>query len=191
MFGLFKSAPIHFRKRVSVISRNQRSLYKLVQNVLQCNYSVIPGCPAYRVIDVDDSHEDSNRSAIDKGKRMVNGVYFDLVIIENEGFRPICCFRMDPHGHESEDKWSEETRALQRAAQSAELPMFVVPILQAYDTFSIVAKLRTVIPEECLIDKQREYVEDKLIKERQAALDAESVSYKKDPWIKGGGGKIR
>jgi hypothetical protein len=189
MFGLFKSKPIHFKKRVSVISRNQRSLYKLVQNVVQCNYAVIPGCPAYRVIDVDDSQGSS--SAIKNGKRMVDRVYFDLVIIESDGFRPICVFRMDPNGHEPEEKWSEETRNLKAAARSAELPMFVVPILQAYDTFSIVSKLRKVIPEECLVDKQREYMEEKLLKERQEGIDAESVSYKKDPWMTGGGGKVR
>lgn len=189
MFGLFESKPIHFRKRVSVISRNQRSLYKLVQNILQCSYVVVPGGPAYRVIDVDDSQ--GSRSAVAKGKKMVDGVYFDLVIIENEGFRPICAFRMDPKGHEPEDNWEEETKELMAAARSADFPVFVVPILQAYDTFSIVAKLRAVIPEECLIDKQREYMEDKLAKDRQAALDAESVDFKNDTWMDGGGGKIR
>lgn len=188
MFGLFKTKPIHFRKRVSVISRNQRSLYKLVQNILQCNYVVVPGGPAYRVIDVDDSQ--GSRAAIEKGKKMVDGVYFDLVIIENEGFRPICAFRMDPKGNESEESWEDATRELLTAAKSADFPVFVVPILQAYDTFSIVAKLRTVIPEECLIDKQREYMEDRLRKERQAAIDADAVAYKKDPWMKGGAGKI-
>jgi len=188
MFGLFKSEPIHFKKRVSVISRNQRSLYKLVQNILQCNYVVVPGGPAYRVIDVDDSH--GSRSAIEKGKKMVDGVYFDLVIIENEGFRPICAFRMDSKGSEPEENWEDATKELLKAAKSADFPVFVVPILQAYDTFSIVAKLRTVIPEECLIDKQREYMEDKLRKDRQSALYSEALDYKKDPWVKGGGGKI-
>ena len=188
MFGLFKSKPIHFKKRISVISRNQRSLYKLVQNVVQCNYAVIPGCPAYRVIDVDDSHGSS--SAIKRGKQMVDGVYFDLVIIENDGFRPICAFRMDPNGKEPEEKWEDSTKELLNAARSADFPVFVVPILQAYDSFSIVAMLRKVIPEECLIDKQREYMEEKQQKDRQAAIDSDTVSFHKDPWIKGGGGKI-
>ncbi len=189
MMGLFESKPIQFRKRVSVISRNQRALYKLVQNILQCNFEVIPGGPAYRFIDVDDSQ--GSRAAIAKGKKMVDGVYFDLVIIENEGFRPICAFRMDPKGHEAEAHWSQETRELLLAAKSAKFPVFVIPILQAYDSFSIVAKLRTVIPEECLIDKQREYMEYKMAKKRQAELDADAVDYKNDIWIKGGSGKIR
>ncbi|MCW8888047.1 MAG: DUF2726 domain-containing protein [Gammaproteobacteria bacterium] len=188
MFGLFKSKPIQYKKRISVISRNQRSLYKLVQNVLQCNYAVIPGCPAYRVIDVADSEASS--ASIKKGKKMVDGVYFDLVVIESDGFRPICAFRMDPRGNESEEHWDQSTKDLIAAADSAKLPLFIVPVLQAYDTFSIVAKLRKVIPEECLIDKQREYMEEKLHEEKRVEMESDAVDYKKDPWTKGGGGRI-
>ncbi len=189
MFGLSSSKEIKFKTKISVISRKQRSLYKLIQGVLLGKYTVIPRCPAYRVIDVDDSQE--SRSAIEKGKRMVNGVFFDMVIIDNEGLRPICAFIMDPKGHESEENWGKDTVALYKAARSAKFPMFVVPVLQTYDTFSIVAKLRTVIPKECLIDKQREYLEGKELKDKQAALDSKATAFQADPWIDGGAGKAR
>ena len=188
MFGLSKSKSIHFKKRISVMSRNQRSLYKLIQNLLLGNFQVILGGRAHRIIDVDESQ--GSRSAIAKGKEMLNGINVDLIIVENEGFRPICAFRMDPRGNESEESWGEATQVLMEAARAAKFPLFVIPILQVYDTASIVARLRTVIPKEGIIDKHAEYLKEKQLKEKAASQEAEALNNQTDPWVLSGGGKV-
>ena len=181
--------PLKFGQRVSVISPHQRALIKQVQNILQCNYTAIPGCPAYRVLDVDTDLE--GRANIKEGRAKINGVYFDLVVIDKDTFKPICVFRMDPNAHLSEEHYNEGTRNLLEVTRAAGLTMFVVPIIHEYDQFKIAAQLKTVIPAECLVDKKQEYLDKIAEKERQAEIDAEMHAFEKCPWEKGGGGKIR
>jgi hypothetical protein len=190
MFGFTKKVePVKYGQRVSVVSPFQLALIKQVQGILQCNYTAIPGCPAYRVLDVDEDLE--HRSGVKKGRSRIDGVYFDLVVIDKETFKPICVFRMDPNAHRAEEFYNEGTRNLRMACKTAKLPMFVVPIIKEYDHFKITANLKTVIPAECLFDRKREYLEKKAEKARQDAIDAETHAYSACPWEKGGGGKIR
>ncbi|MCW8887595.1 MAG: DUF2726 domain-containing protein, partial [Gammaproteobacteria bacterium] len=178
-----------YGQRISVVSPQQLALIKQVQNILQCNYTAIPGCPAYRVLDVDEDIE--SRSDIKKGRAKIEGIYFDLVVIDKDTFKPICVFRMDPYAHLSEEHYNEGTRNLLEVTRSVKLPMFVVPIINEYDHFKIVAHLKTVISSDCLLDKKRDYLKRVEEEERKAAMDSEMHAYDNCPWEKGGGNQIR
>lgn len=190
MFGFLKRVePPKFGQRVSLVSPPQLALTKQVQNVLQCNYTTIPGCPAYRILDVDEERE--SRANIKEGRSKIDGIYFDLVVIDKDTFKPICVFRMDPNAHLSEENYNEGTRNLLEAARAARLAMFVVPIINEYDHFKIAAHLKTVIPAECLIDRKGDYLKNRADRERQAEIDAERVEFDNCAWKRGGGIKLR
>jgi len=172
-----------------MVSPHQLALIKQVQNILQCKYTALPGCPANRVLDVDENRE--SRTGIKEGRAKIEALYFDLVVTDEETLKPICVFRMDPNAHLSEEHYNEGTRSLLEAAKSARLAIFVVPIIHEYDHFKIAAHLKTVIPAECIFDKKADYLKKRADRERQAAIDAERVEYDNCAWKRGGGVKLR
>ena len=141
----FSKKPITFVKKASIITRNQRSLFKIVRNILlEEKHDVMYARPAYHVFDVDEST--NSKSNIKKGREMVGRAYLDIIIVENESLRAVCAFRMDDNGDKKASEWSKETRNLVMAAESAKFPLFVVPNAKAYSTSAIIAQLKKIIP---------------------------------------------
>lgn len=189
MFGFLKSVEQpKFGKRVSLVSPQQRALINKVQEVLLGNYTVLPGCPADKIIDVDESQH--NRADTKEGRELLSHVYFDLVVIGSETLRPICVFRMDPNAHLSEEHYNAGTQYLVGATKIAKLAMFVVPIIHEYDHFKIASYLKKVVPAECVLDKKQEYIKQKEDKKRQAEIDSETYAFDHCPWTEGGGKKL-
>ena len=140
----FSKKPIIFVRKASILTRNQRSLFKLVRNILlEDKHDVMYARPAYHVFDVDERC--NSKSNIKKGRKMVKA-YLDILIIESESLRAVCAFRMDDNGDEKESEWSEETRTLVTAAESANFPLFVVANTKSYSTAAIIAKIKKVVP---------------------------------------------
>lgn len=190
MFGFLKKVePPKFGQRVSLVSPHQLALIKQVQSILQCNYVALPGCPAVKVLDVDENRE--SRAVIKEESANIQALYFDLVVTDDETLKPVCVFRMDPNAHLSEEHYNEGTRYLLAAAKSAGLAMFVVPIIHEYDHFKIAAHLKTVISADCLFDKKGDYLKKRAEKSRRAEIDAETVEFDNCAWKRGGGVKLR
>ena len=141
----FSKKPITFVRKSSILTRNQRSLFKLVRNILlEDKHDVMYARPAYHVFDVDE--RSNSKSNIKKGREMVGHAYLDIIVVESESLRAVCAFRMDENGDKKASEWSEETRNLVKAAESAKFPLFIVPDTKSYSTDEIVALIKRIIP---------------------------------------------
>ena len=141
----FFKKPITFARKASIVTRNQRSLFKLVRNILiEDQHEVMYARPAYHVFDVDE--RTNSKSNIKKGRMMVGNAYLDIIVVENESLKAVCAFRMDENGDKKEKEWSKETRNLVKAAESAKFPLFIVPNTKTYSTAAIVAKINRIVP---------------------------------------------
>ena len=141
----FFKKPITFVRKASTLTRNQRSLFKLVRNILtQEQHDVMYARAAYHVFDVDEHSK--SKSNIRKGREIVGNAYLDILVIEKESLRAVCAFRMDDNGDKKASEWSEETRNLVMAAESAKFPLFIVPNTKAYSTAAIIAQIKKIIP---------------------------------------------
>lgn len=171
----FSRKPIAFVRKASIITRNQRSLFKLVRNILiEDKYDVMYARPAYHVFDVDE--RTNSKSKIKKGREMVSQAYLDIIIVENESLKAVCAFRMDENGDEKEPKkWSKETRDLVTAAESAKFPLFVVANTKSYSTAAIVAQLKKVIPVSKYVPMYRSKEEE----EQSAEQKEKDVDHKR------------
>ena len=175
---LFSSKPIIFVKKASILTRNQRSLFKLVRNVLlEDKHEVMYARPAYHVFDVDEGC--NSKSNIKKGREMVGKAYLDILIVESESLKAVCAFRMDENGDQKASKWSKETRNLVMAAESANFPLFIVPDTKTYSTAAIIAKIRKTIPVSKFASQFRATAEIMHATEEKEKDD-------NDPWKKGG-----
>ena len=141
----FFKKPITFVKKASTLTRNQQSLFKLVRNILlENNHDVMYARPAYHIFDVDERC--NSKSNIKKGRELVGNAYLDIIVVESESLRAVCAFRMDDNGDKKSSEWSEETRNLVTAAESAKFPLFVVANTKSYSTAAIIAKIKKVVP---------------------------------------------
>ena len=141
----FSKKPITFVRKASIITRNQRSLFKLVRNILlEDKHDVMYARPAYHVFDVDEGS--NSKSKVKRGREMIGNAYLDIIVVESDSLRAVCAFRMDENGDKKESKWSKETRNLVTAAESAKFPLFIVPNTKTYSTSAIVAKIKKTIP---------------------------------------------
>jgi len=141
----FSKKPIIFVRKASILTRNQRSLFKLVRNILlEDKHDVMYARPAYHVFDVDE--RSNSKSKIRKGREVVGQAYLDIIIVESDSLRAVCAFRMDENGDKKASEWSEETRNLVKAAESAKFPLFIVPDTKSYSTDEIVALIKRIIP---------------------------------------------
>ena len=156
----FSKKPIAFVKKASILTRNQRSLFKLVRNILlEDKHDVMYARPAYHVFDVDESC--NSKSNIKKGREMVGSAYLDIIVVESESLRAVCAFRMDDNGDKKASKWSKETRNLVTAAESAKFPLFIVPNTKTYRTETIVAQIKKTIPVSKFASQYRSNAETK------------------------------
>ena len=156
----FSKKPIAFVKKASILTRNQRSLFKLVRNILlEDKHDVMYARPAYHVFDVDEGC--NSKSNIKKGREMVGSAYLDILVVESESLRAVCAFRMDDNGDKKPSKWSKETRKLVTAAESAKFPLFVVANTKTYRTETIVAQIKKTIPVSKFALKYRSNTETK------------------------------
>ena len=154
----FSKKPITFARKASILSRNQRSLFKLVRNILlEDKHEVMYARPAYHVFDVDERC--NSKSNIKKGREMVGNAYLDIIVVENESLKAVCAFRMDENGDKKASKWSKETRNLVTAAESAKFPLFIVTNTKTYSTSAIIAQIKKTIPVSKFASKYRENVE--------------------------------
>ena len=87
--------------------------------------------------------------------------YLDILIIESESLRAICAFRMDDNGDKEASEWSEETRTLVTAAESAKFPLFVVANTKSYSTAAIIDKIKRVVPVSKFASQHRSAPETK------------------------------
>ena len=141
----FSKKPITFVRKASILTRNQRSLFKLVRNILlEDKHDVMYARPAYHVFDVDEHC--NSKSKIRKGREVVGHAYLDIIVVESESLRAVCAFRMDANGDKKASEWSKETRNLVKAAESAKFPLFIVPDTKSYSTEAIVALIKKTIP---------------------------------------------
>ena len=156
----FFKKPIAFVRKASILTRNQRSLFKLVRNILtEDQHDVMCARPAYHVFDVDERTK--SKSNIRKGREMVGNAYLDILVIEKESLRAVCAFRMDDNGDKKSSEWSEETRNLVMAAESAKFPLFIVPDTKSYSTAAIIAQIKKIIPVSKLASQNRSTAETK------------------------------
>lgn len=183
MFG--SKDKIKFVRKTSVITRNQRSLYKLIAGLLKNNYLPMYARPAYHVFDVD---EESNSSSQNKtGRAMVAHAHLDMIVVEEAGLKPVCAFRVDPNGNQSDPKlFSKETRDLITAAQSANFPLFIIPDDKQYSTARIHSLLKQAIPTESLMPVNSHTLsQDMKIRDEKLSKQAFDEAEKKDPWSQG------
>jgi len=179
----FSSKPINFVKKTSIISRNQRSLFKLVEGLLVDGYHVMYARPAYHIFDVD-VHNNS-KANIRKGRDIV-AHYLDIVIVEDDSLLPICAFRMDDNGSQPIESWSTETRALYEAAKSAGFPLIIVPDTKNYSTAMIVYSLKGVLPLTAISERYRTTSE--IIHSIESHEESEAIKKAdhEDVWSKSG-----
>lgn len=151
---LFSKKPIAFVRKPSILTRNQRSLFKIVRNILaEDKYDVMYARPAYHVFDVDE--RSNSKSNIKKGREMVGSAYLDIIVIENETLKAVLAFRMDENGDKKPDQWSKETQNLVMAAKSAKFPLFVVPDTKTFSTDAITGKINRVIPLSKIVTQRK------------------------------------
>ena len=110
---------------------------------------------------------------------MVGNAYLDILVIENESLKAVCAFRMDENGDKKASKWSEETRNLVTAAESAKFPLFIVPNTKEYSTAAIIAQIKKVIPVSKFASQYRTTAET------IHRIEVKGKD-KNDPWMKGG-----
>ena len=174
----FSKKPITFVRKASIITRNQRSLFKLVRNILiEDQHHVMYARPAYHVFDVDERC--NSKSNIKKGRQMIGNAYLDILIVENDSLKAVCAFRMDDNGDKKKSKWSQETRNLVIAAESAKFPLFIVANTKEYSTASIIEQIKKVIP----VSKFASQFRSSAVAKQLIDVGEED---KKDAWKKGG-----
>ena len=139
---------MHLKKRVNILSRNQRSLYQILNRITSKDYLVFPNYPLSWLVLVDGKEFDS---AEDVDGDPFQGILLDMVIVSATNMRPECAIRVDRNAMDV-SKLNEYTTLIAKAMAQIDLPMFVVPNLKQFNTSALAKKLKKILPDGAVFD---------------------------------------